>query len=194
MSFSVVPCEVVGAASDFWSCILSGSGQHTLLESEITVVVCPLPPADHARSTLSHLSHTGCAAPAAPSCRVLGRDSDQVSGHQPEHLAVASARQVCSQGSKRNSVWCLVAVPSFFFFIFLPTPEVTGVAGGAHWQAPVLASLISLWPLRCLLRFVPATYRSCKRHHVTLSPLMPLAHIRGVWLLVTCTSAQSPLK
>ena len=39
-----------------------------------------LPPADHARRTLSHLAHSGGAAPAAPSCRVLGRDSDQGSG------------------------------------------------------------------------------------------------------------------
>ena len=37
----------------------------------------PLTPADHARSTLSHLAQAGGAAPAAPSCRILGRDSDQ---------------------------------------------------------------------------------------------------------------------
>ena len=93
----------------------------------------PLPHADHARGTLSHLAHTGCAVPAASSCRVLGRDSGQVSRCHPEHLAVAAAGQVCSQGSKSNSVWCLVAVP---LFSFSPTPEVTGITGGAHSQAP----------------------------------------------------------
>ena len=92
----------------------------------------PPPPVDPARSTLSHLAHAGGAASAAPSFRVLGRDSDQVSGHCPDCLAVAPAGCVCSQGSKSNSVWCLVAVPSFSF---LPTPEVTGVTGGAQSQS-----------------------------------------------------------
>ena len=65
----------------------------------------PLPPACHTRSTLSHLAHAGGAAPVAPSCRVLGRDSDQVSGCHPEHLAVAATGWVCSQGNERNSIW-----------------------------------------------------------------------------------------
>ena len=46
-------------------------------------------------------------------------------------LAVAAARQLCSQGSESNSVRCLVAVP-----FFLPPPEVTGVTDGTHSQAP----------------------------------------------------------
>ena len=41
------------------------------------MVVHP-PSVDHSRSTPSHLSHVGVAAQAAPSCRVLGSDSDQV--------------------------------------------------------------------------------------------------------------------
>ena len=106
----------------------------------------PLPPADHARSTLSHLAHEGGAAPVAPSCRVLGRDSDQVSGCHPEHLAVAVVGWVRSPGRESHSICCLVAMPSFF--LFLATPEVTGVAGGAHSQDPVMASHTSLWPLR----------------------------------------------
>ena len=93
----------------------------------------PLPPADHVRSTLSHLAHRGGAAPAAPSCRILGRVSDQVSVWCPEHLAVAAAGRLCSQRSENNNMWCLVAVSSFSF---LPTPEVTGAAGGSHSQAP----------------------------------------------------------
>ena len=91
----------------------------------------PLLPADHTRSTLSHLAHAGGVAPVAPTCRVLGRYSDQMSGGHPEHLAVAVAGWVCSQGSENNSVWCLVAMLSF-----LPIPEVTGIAGGAHSQVP----------------------------------------------------------
>ena len=41
MSFSVVPSEVVWAASGFCSGISSGGGLCPPLESEITVVVCP---------------------------------------------------------------------------------------------------------------------------------------------------------
>ena len=80
----------------------------------------PLTPADHTRSTLSHLAHAGGAAPVAPSCRVLGMDSDEVSGGHPEHLAVVAAGWVCSQGSESNSVWRLVAMPSFFFLFWKP--------------------------------------------------------------------------
>ena len=72
----------------------------------------PLPPADQAKSTLSHLAHAGGAAPAAPRCRVLGRDSDQVSGSCPEHLGVATAGCVSSQGSESNNSLCLIAMPS----------------------------------------------------------------------------------
>ena len=67
-----------------------------------------LPPTGHARSTFSHLDHAGGAAPAVPSCMVLGRDSDQMSGPHPERLAVAVAGWVCSQGSESNSVRCFV--------------------------------------------------------------------------------------
>ena len=105
-------------------------------------------PADHARSTLFHLAHAGGAALAAPTCRILRRDSDQVSGGHPERLAAAAAVWVCFQGSESNSIWLLVAMPSFFYFSLLPTPEVTGVTGRAHTQAPVVASHASLWPLR----------------------------------------------
>ena len=41
MSFSVVPSEVVGAASDFCSGIPSGSRPRPPLESGITATVCP---------------------------------------------------------------------------------------------------------------------------------------------------------
>ena len=108
--------EVNGVASDFCSGISNGSGPCPPLESGITAAGLPLPPAGHARSTPSHLAHTGGAAPVAPSCRVLGRDSDQVSGCHPVCLTEAAAGWVCSQRSESNSVWCLVAVPFFFFF------------------------------------------------------------------------------
>ena len=41
MSFSVVPSEVVGAASDFYSGIHNGGGPYPPTESGITVMVCP---------------------------------------------------------------------------------------------------------------------------------------------------------
>ena len=107
VSFCVVPSEVVGSASDFCSGIPSGGGPHPPGIRD-NCGSLPLSPVDHGRSTLSHLAHIGCAAPAAPNCRVLGKDSDQMSGHHPEYLAVAAAGWLCSQGSESNSIWCLV--------------------------------------------------------------------------------------
>ena len=95
-----------------------------------------LPPPDHARSTLSHLAHAGSSAPVAPSCRVLGMDSDRVSGGHPERLAVAAAGWVCSLRSESNSVWCFVAMPSFFSFLATPEVSMEEPDGGAHSQAP----------------------------------------------------------
>ena len=91
-----------------------------------------------------------------------------MSGCHPEHLAVAAAEQVCSQGSESNSLWRLVAVPSFF--LFLPIPEVTGVAGGAHSQAPIGGKPRLPLASEMTTMSVPATCRLCQRHHVTLSP------------------------
>ena len=145
----------------------------------------PLPPADHAGSTLSHLAHADGAAAVAPHCRVLGRDSDQVSGHHPEHLAVAGAGWVCSQGNESNSVCCLVY--NVLFFSFLPTPEVAGVTGEAHSQAPSGGK--PRLPLGSETQSVPATCRSCKRHHIALSPLVLLVHIIGAWPLVAGTKS-----
>ena len=108
MSFSVVPSEVVGAAGDYCSGIPCCGRPLPPLESVITLVVC------HTGSPLPHLDHTRGAAPAAPSFMVLGKGSDQVSGCQPELLAVAGAGPVCSQGSENNSVWCLVGTLSHF--------------------------------------------------------------------------------
>ena len=56
-------------------------------------------------------------------------DSDQAGGGCPEHLAMAAAGWLYSQGGESNNVCCLVAVPLIF-----PIPEVTGAAGGAHSQ------------------------------------------------------------
>ena len=61
VSFSVVPSEVVGAASDFCSGISTGSGSHPPLESEITAVISPC-----------HLQTTGEApCPTEPTQEVL---------------------------------------------------------------------------------------------------------------------------
>ena len=52
----------------------------------------------------------------------------------------------------------------------------------------------SLWPPRQLPRSVPAACRSRKRHCVTLSPPLPLAHARAAQPPVVCTrSAQFPV-
>ena len=77
MSFSVVPSEVVGAASGSCSGIPSGGRPRPPPESEITAMVCPC----HLRTTQeapSGLDHAGGAAPASPSCRVLGRESSSI--------------------------------------------------------------------------------------------------------------------
>ena len=123
--------EVLGAASGACSRTSSGSGPGPPLESEITGFA--LPPVDHARSSSSCLVPIGGAAPVALSCRLLRRDSDQAFGPCTKHLAVAAAGRVYSHGGESNNVWCLVAVPSFFFF---PTAEVAEAAGGAHSHAP----------------------------------------------------------
>ena len=62
-------------------------------------------------------------------------------------------------------------------------------------RPPALTSHASLWPPRQPSWSVFATCRWCKRHHIALSPLIPLAHTRGAWPLVACTrSTQSPIK
>ena len=144
-----------------------------------------LPPEDHARSALSHLAHAGGAAPVVPSCKVLGRDSDQVSVGHPEGLAVAAAGWVCSQGSESNSIWCLVAMPSFFSF--LETPEVTRVADEAHSQAPSGGK-------PCLPLASEMTAAVCPYHLWIMQeaprctyPLMSRAQKRGAWPRMACT-------
>ena len=97
MSFSVVPYEI-GVAGDFCSGIPSGSWPLPILESWVTAVIYPylLRPC---KKPLFHVDHARGAVPAGHSCMVLGRDSDQVSGHCPQHFAVAAAGRVCSQGN-----------------------------------------------------------------------------------------------
>ena len=95
--------EVIGATSGACSQTPSGGGPHPPLDNCSGL---PPPPVDPAKSTCSRLAPTEGVAPAAPSCRVLGRDSDQAI--------------TCGE---RNNMWCLVAVPSvgFFFFFFAKT-------------------------------------------------------------------------
>ena len=136
MSFSVVPSEVAGVASNFFSGIPSGAQPSLSLESGITCRL-PLPPADHPRSTLSHLAHEGGDVSAAPSCGVLGRDSDQVTHHSECWLWQLQGRCV-PRGVRATVYGACLHCPLFFF---LPTPEVTGVTGGTHSRPQVVAGL-----------------------------------------------------
>ena len=113
----------------------------------------PVPPVDHARSTSSCLAHTGRAAKAAPSSRLLGRDSDQASGLYPECLAMASAGQVCFQGSKSNVMYFSITMS----FCVLPS-EVVGAASdfcssipGGSGPCPPLESEITVVVFPCHL-------------------------------------------
>ena len=66
--------EVMGATGDACSWTPSGGRPHPPLVSVIIAVIFPY----HLQTVgriLSHLAHTGGAAPTAPSCRVLGRGS-----------------------------------------------------------------------------------------------------------------------
>ena len=91
----------------------------------------PPPPIDLARSIPYNLAPIGGAAKSAPICRFLGRDSDQASGHFPEHVAVAAVGQVCSQGSKINNRWYSVVMSSS-----VVSSEVTGAASSACSGTP----------------------------------------------------------
>ena len=73
----------------------------------------PPPPVEHARSTQSFLAPIGIAAKAALSCRVLGKNRDQASGHCMEHLSVLAARQVYPrvQGCDSNKSLYSVTMP-----------------------------------------------------------------------------------
>ena len=58
----MVPSEVIGAVSGAYSQASSGGWPCPPLESEITLVLCLLPPLDHVRSTPFSFAHTGGAA------------------------------------------------------------------------------------------------------------------------------------
>ena len=137
------------------------------------------------------LAPKGGAAPAAPSCRFLGRDNDQATGHCPENLAVEAAGWVCSQGSESKQHMVL----SCSALLFLVTPEVTGATGGTHSQVPSGGKPhLPLASSRQLPRSVPAAYRSCKRHHIVLSPPLSLTHTRGAQIPAAyIRSARSPI-
>ena len=96
------------------------------------------------------------------------------------------------------------SVPPFFFFL---TPEVTRLQVEPTHRPPMVAGHTSLWPLRPSQQSVPAACRSCKKHHVTLSPTVPLAHSsflvthrlhkkcpishsKSKWLITTCSLPQ----
>ena len=83
-----------------------------------------LPLLDYERSTSSCLTHAGGTEPAASSCRVLGRDSDQASGCCPEVWPWQQQGSCVLRGVRAATGGAQ-----------LLTPEVTGDAGGAYSQA-----------------------------------------------------------
>ena len=114
MSSFLMPSAVVGAAGGSCSGIFGGSGPRPRSGVRGDCHSLPLLHADHTRNTLSYLAHAGGTEPAAPSCRILGRDSDQVSGHCPERLAVAAAGLMCSQ-SRATTCGAWLHCPLCFF-------------------------------------------------------------------------------
>ena len=139
MSFSMLPSEVSGAASDFCSGISSGGGPCPPLESQITVAVGTLSPEDHTRSTLSHLAHAGSAASAAPSCRVLGRDNEKVPGCCSEHWQWQLQGRCIPRGVRATAYGTWLQCPLFFFFLANPHGDWghrwSPLTGPQWWQA-----------------------------------------------------------
>ena len=96
----------------------------------------PLLSVDNARSTLSCLDPTGCAAPAAPKSRSLGRDSNQASGHCSEHLAVRQKLGGCAPKEARATtagvpsqclpLWCPLSLLGLQVVLVQGFPVVVG--------------------------------------------------------------------
>ena len=72
----VVPSEVIGTESGAYSWTPCGGGPHPPPESKISAVVFLATCRPHKKHPIQ-LIHARGAAQAAPSCRLLGRDSDQ---------------------------------------------------------------------------------------------------------------------
>ena len=98
------------------------------------------PPVDHAINNPSCFTHMGCTAQDALICRFLGRDSDQASGHFPEHLALAIAGQMCFWGSESNIRWCSIVMS----FTVLPYEDFGAACdfciSSGSWPCPPLES------------------------------------------------------
>ena len=86
-----------------------------------------------------------------------------------EHLAVATAGHVHSQGSDSNNGWCLVAVP-----FCVPVSEVIGVTGSACSWTPSSDQQ-------------PPQPEDHTRSAVSHLFPLPLAHARGAQPPITCT-------
>ena len=135
----------------------------------------PLLPADHSRSTL----------PPYPTQEVLHQLLLVVGPWEgTKCLGVTQSiwqwqlQDGCvPRGIRATSFGAWLQYP---LFCVLATPEVTGTTGGAHSQAP--SGVKPHLPLASETTATvcgPTTYGSCKRHHIALNPLMPLAHKIG---------------
>ena len=77
------------------------------------------------------------------------------------------------------AAWLLCFIYLFILFFFFADPRFLGPQEEPTHRPPVVAGHTSLWPPRQLPQLVPATCRSHKRHHIALSPPLPLAHAGG---------------
>ena len=153
----------------------------------------PLPPEDHARSNLSHLVHAGGTAPAASSCRILGRDSDQCLGTAQSFWQWQLQGGHVPRGVRVAAYGAWLQFPLFFFFFAKPCGDwgrrwgpLTGLQ---WWQAMNPSGLCD----DCRGVSLPPVDHA-RGINIALTALIPLAHTRGAWPQVACTrNAQSPL-
>ena len=166
VSFSVVPSET---ASDFCSGIPTGGGPRPPLESEITAVFC-----------LCHLQTTQ-EAPCLtyPTQKVLPQLLPFIGSWKgtltnclgiDQNVWQWQLQGRCVLREMRATAYGAWLQCLFFFFFFLPIPEVMGPQVEPTHRPPVVASHASTWPSRQSPWSVPAACRPFKRHH---SPLIP---------------------
>ena len=123
----------------------------------------------------------------APSYRVLAKDSVQPSGcffrATVRAFGTDSCRAVIWPGCWQQ-YWVVLSCSARSDF--WPLRWLWSEIGPDHTPLPV-AGLDSLWFLRWLLWVVPTACRSLRRHHISLTHLMPIAPTRRIWTPIAST-------